>query len=666
MRKPRGVGAVVALGVFALGTARADIPDDRSIDVQTFEYAIGPKSFFSVADAEVAAKRQLAIDALISVMTEPFKIYEVDENGDVGDTRTTVVESMTTMQLTGAYGLDESTQLGVSLPIVFALQGDGFQAMNAMPTAGGISVTGIGDLVLEGKKRLYRDRQLRVGALAQITLPSSFGSDDSQFIGDDLPTARGKVALQYEMSRVSFGINGGVILRKPRTIYDSTIGQQLTWGVGAAVRITPKLSVIGESFGRAGLPSFSLDASPLEAVGGLRFYATNAFAIVVGGGAGIIKGIGSPEARFFASVGYSPDVRDSDGDGIPNGRDKCVLVPEDKDGHDDDDGCPDDDNDGDRRPDSEDKCPETAEDLDGFDDDDGCPELDNDGDKFPDLQDKCPMDAEDGKAPQPTDGCPANKRDTDGDGVNDLMDKCPSEEEDADGFEDGDGCPDADNDNDGVADAADKCSLCAEDKDGFEDGDGCPELDNDSDGIPDAQDKCPNQAEVINGVKDDDGCPDTGGLALVKLDGDRLVVDRVPSLQRKTTNLSPAGVIIVDQMALFIIQQRDVTKWLIALAQPKADTARKLAEAVKARLVAKGVPAARVEVLGAAGPAKINGVVQERGDPPAFTCPTKEVQEREGTQGPEIKNPVSPPALPPKPEPKKEPAKSPGDEIEIE
>jgi hypothetical protein len=658
-------GAVLCVTTAALAQSP---PDDRAIDVQTFEYAIGPKSFFSVADADVAAKGQLAIDALISVMTEPFKIYDIDEEtGEIEGTRTNVIDSMVTMQLTGAYGLDENTQLGASLPIVFALQGDGFMSSTAMGTSNDLSVTGIGDLVLEGKRRLYRDHQLRIGGIAQLTLPTSVGSDGSQFIGDNLPTGRAKIALQYEIDRVSLGANAGVILRKPRTIYDSTIGQQLTWGVGAAVRITPKLSVIGESFGRAGLPDFSLDASPLEAVGGLRFYATNAFAIVVGGGAGLVKGIGSPEARFFASVGYSPDVRDSDGDGIANGRDKCVLVPEDKDGHDDDDGCPDDDNDGDRRMDAEDKCPEIAEDLDGFDDEDGCPELDNDGDKFPDLQDKCPNDAEDGLPPQQTDGCPAGKRDTDGDGISDLVDKCASDEEDLDGFEDGDGCPEADNDNDGVADATDKCSLCAEDKDSFEDDDGCPELDNDKDGIADAADKCPAQAEVINGVKDDDGCPDTGGLSVVKLDGDRLVIDRVPSLQRKTANLSPAGVLIVDQVALFMIQQREVTKWLIAIAQPKADAAKKLAEAVKARLVAKGVPAAHIEVLGAAGPAKINGVVQERSDVPAFVCPTPEVKQRPETIGPDKRNPVSPPAVPPKTTaPKAEPKKAPTDDIEIE
>jgi hypothetical protein len=672
MRKPRGV--VVALALCIWGQAFADIPDDRAIDVQTFEYAIGPKSFLSVSDADVAVKKQLAFDALVDVMTNPFKIYNVDQDGNVGDTRSNVVESAVSMQLTAAYGLDETTQLGAELPLIFALQGEGFMPSTGKGAQNNLSVTGLGDLILEGKKRLYSMNRLRLAGIAQVTVPTSFGSDESQFIGDNLPTARGKFAVQYDIDDLSLGSNVGVILRKPRTIYDSTIGQQLTWSVGAAYRVQPKFSVVGEFFGRTGLPDFSLDASPLEAVGGVRFYATSAFAVVLGGGAGLVKGIGSPEARFFASVGYSPDVRDSDGDGIANGRDKCVLVPEDKDGFDDEDGCPDDDNDGDRRPDSEDKCPNTSEDLDGFDDDDGCPELDNDGDKIPDLQDKCPNDAEDGKAPQEHDGCPANKRDTDGDGVNDLMDKCPQQEEDTDGFEDGDGCPEADNDGDGVLDADDKCPVCPEDKDNIDDGDGCPELDFDKDGIPDAQDKCPAEAETINGVKDDDGCADTGGLAVVHLDGDRLIVDRVPSIKTvkkgQPPELSPAGVIIADQVALFMIQHHEVTKWLVAVAQPKAEAAKNLATALKARFAQKGVTAT-LEVLGAAGPAKINGVVQERGDEQAFVCPAgKEVQQRPEAAAEPKKDVTSPPAVPPKADPaqKKEPPKQPkgGDDIEIE
>ena len=70
--------------------------------------------------------------------------------------------------------------------------------------------------------------------------------------------------------------------------------------------------------------------------------------------------------------------KDSDGDGIPDDEDKCPNEPEDKDGFQDDDGCPDPDNDGDGIPDAQDKCPNEPEDKDGFQDADGCPDPDND------------------------------------------------------------------------------------------------------------------------------------------------------------------------------------------------------------------------------------------------------------------------------------------------
>jgi OOP family OmpA-OmpF porin len=113
---------------------------------------------------------------------------------------------------------------------------------------------------------------------------------------------------------------------------------------------------------------------------------------------------------------------DMDGDGILDNVDKCPRDPEDKDGFQDEDGCPDPDNDADGIPDTADKCPNEPEDRDGFEDEDGCPDPDNDKD-----------------------------------GILDAADKCPNEPEDRDGFEDEDGCPDPDNDKDGILDAADKC-----------------------------------------------------------------------------------------------------------------------------------------------------------------------------------------------------------------
>jgi OmpA-OmpF porin, OOP family len=89
-----------------------------------------------------------------------------------------------------------------------------------------------------------------------------------------------------------------------------------------------------------------------------------------------------------------PDDPDSDGDGIVDSKDACELLAEDKDGYLDEDGCPDMDNDLDGVPDTKEakkECINIPEDPDGYEDEDGCPEPDNDGDKVLDVDDFCPM-----------------------------------------------------------------------------------------------------------------------------------------------------------------------------------------------------------------------------------------------------------------------------------
>lgn len=169
------------------------------------------------------------------------------------------------------------------------------------------------------------------------------------------------------------------------------------------------------------------------------------------------------------------------------------------------------DRDGDGVVDRKDLCPEHPEDLDGFQDEDGCPELDNDGDGIPDRHDLAPDDPEDFDGFADDDGAP--DPDNDLDGIPDGRDLCPDEPEDRDGHNDDDGCPDdfEDRDHDGVEDSDDGCPDDAEDRDGFEDDDGCPDLDNDLDGIPDTEDKCPDEPEDYDGDRDEDGCPDEAG-----------------------------------------------------------------------------------------------------------------------------------------------------------
>jgi len=112
-----------------------------------------------------------------------------------------------------------------------------------------------------------------------------------------------------------------------------------------------------------------------------------------------------------------PAAKDSDGDGIPDDIDRCPLDPEDLDGFQDDDGCPDPDDDGDGIVDKVDACPATPGPIENR----GCPILDRDGDAVPDAEDRCPAEA----GPRENGGCPVLDRDKDG--FNDDVDKCPDQ-----------------------------------------------------------------------------------------------------------------------------------------------------------------------------------------------------------------------------------------------
>lgn len=97
-----------------------------------------------------------------------------------------------------------------------------------------------------------------------------------------------------------------------------------------------------------------------------------------------------------------PDDPDTDGDGLADSRDACPIDPEDRDSYLDDDGCPEPDNDADGVADGTDNCRNEPEDPDGYNDQDGCPDTDNDQDTVPDLQDRCPNEA----GPVDNQGCP--------------------------------------------------------------------------------------------------------------------------------------------------------------------------------------------------------------------------------------------------------------------
>ena len=205
MRQLRGPGAVLFGLVVLPAVAYAQAPPyDSAIDVQNFNYSIGPKQFFTVDSADIADKKQLALDAVITFMKDPFVVYNTDgaKNPSIMGTRDTVISTFTAAQITCAYGINEKLQVGVNLPLVFSESGDGLDPSTGKAAMGGMQVTGLGDLLVEGKYKLYDKDALRLAGIAGLTLPTSFGSDGSKFLGDRLPR-KGELCGQHAKERAS-------------------------------------------------------------------------------------------------------------------------------------------------------------------------------------------------------------------------------------------------------------------------------------------------------------------------------------------------------------------------------------------------------------------------------------------------------------------------------
>ena len=586
-------GLLVAGLLAAAAPAQAQLVPSRdgTIDAQLWQPAIGPRNFLTVENTAIPEHKLLGFQLALTYQRHPYTIFT--QGFTTGSTN--VVDYQWWSELSASMGLFGRYQAGLAIPFTLYLAGDKVDDTGT-PTYRRLTESGIGNIRIEGKALLAtmgEDDEYTVAVSAGLSLPTG-EADSRPYLSDKNFTGRIKAIGAAELGKLRAAANLGILLRETSNNFKTELGHQLLYGAAAAYPVERRVDLILEVFGRSGLTqftSFYSDVNPFEASIAGRYSISGMWSVTAGGGRGFGNGIGAPDLRLFAMAAFAPDFRDRDKDGVFDVNDKCPDEPEDRDGFQDQDGCPEPDNDFDKVPDDKDKCPNEAEDVDQFDDDDGCPEGDNDKDGISDLNDACPNAAEDGQGKRPKDGCPSTTEDADGDGINDTIDKCVDEPEDRDNFQDDDGCLDPDNDADGIPDNFDNCPNDAEDADGFEDEDGCPDPDNDKDGFLDATDRCPLQAETLNGSKDDDGCPDPGG-EVARLGQDRIDLDeRVGFVSRGgKLQIKDSSAKFVNLVALIMKGHPEIAKVRIevhaeGVGQPET---QKRAETVRDFLVEQG------------------------------------------------------------------------------
>lgn len=399
---------VVLCLLLASGAARAEHdPFSRGFDAVPVKPTTAQDSGIALEGARAPPAGSLRASLLLDYNRGILGLKLGDEK--LGD----LIPYRTDLHLLFAYQLLPRLELGAHVPFTVR-QGDRFvllrNALNApdFPGAAGVSRSGLGDIRLVPRLTLLAPEDFPVGValVGEVRLPT--GAADS-FLGESGVVVAPRVAVERAFGPVRVLGNVGWRFREHAQYLNLLVDDELTLGAGAVFdlpnmgRLTDVQAIAEMHLATPASAPFNFrDAdslkTPWEALVGARAHVAGPWGVELNLGRGISgnSGYGREAFRVMLALRYDETFLDSDGDGVPDTRDRCPTELEDPDGFGDNDGCPDPDNDGDGIMDGQDACPDKA----GPKENDGCP--DTDTDDVPDNADDCP----DQEGPPENNGCP--------------------------------------------------------------------------------------------------------------------------------------------------------------------------------------------------------------------------------------------------------------------
>jgi OOP family OmpA-OmpF porin len=319
-----------------------------------------------------------------------------------------IVGHQLAFDLTTSYAMATWFELGVHLPLAY-LSGDD------------LSEGAVGDLRLLPKFRLLDDDTdaLGLAVLADLRLPTH---TSAFYGGARLPAFAPRLLLDhlFGLSGFRVGLDLGALIRKETEFRNVQAGSELQAGLGMGIRPggTAPVEVLLDVRAAVGLTATDAEEVGLEGLLGAGIDVTPEWKIDVGAGLGLLEGFGIPTARAFLGVRWEPSPNDPDHDGVRSPdrgeRDDPVVADEEAQAASGDDTGDDEPTSVDEVDDKEraeaiaggyDACPELPEDFDGVEDEDGCPEGDTDKDGVLDYSDRCPEEQETINGFEDDDGC---------------------------------------------------------------------------------------------------------------------------------------------------------------------------------------------------------------------------------------------------------------------
>ncbi len=277
-----------------------------------------------------------------------------------------LLERVTTNQLDASALIADWFRLGVSLPRHADIRFRG----SYLPGRWGDTTVWMTLPLTDG------DRTEGVTGTWTMSYDVATGPEDL-WLGDP-GAVQATLAVGFPMGPFRFAANVGPRFQRAIALPGVVWGNSMQWGLGLRMEPFGPFFVAGEAAGRAPARAYAGEAPDYagEAIGTVGLVPSRFLSVSAGAGGGFAQGLSTPSLRWLTMVDVRPrKVHDLDEDGLPDLRDACPRLPEDRDDFRDADGCPDPDNDRDGVPDTTDECPLVAENINGIEDYDGCPEL---------------------------------------------------------------------------------------------------------------------------------------------------------------------------------------------------------------------------------------------------------------------------------------------------
>ncbi|TKC94682.1 thrombospondin type 3 repeat-containing protein [Polyangium fumosum] len=390
-------GLALAASLVTRSAAAIEPDPVPSLDLRGYRPSTDPAGSLFLEPVSTPAHGDWNLAVYGSYAYKPITLRDPATNEHAFD----VLSHQLTGDLVANIGALGRLSFGADLPFALYQRGDA-PDFDSVATLGPTNIPqqALGDLAFTGKLVLVAPTGGDLGGFAlglheRFTVPTG---DRGSFLGEGAVTSTTRLLAEYRLLVLGFHLAAGVKLRAETENFACAhipvsdlpygcrqrVGHELPFSFGLSFRPQAlgideagRFTVYVETNGHVPIypmnPTQNRTLTAFEAGLGARAQLGD-FSILAGVSRGFFGGLGTGPLRAMLGIGWAPRVRDVDQDGVPDEADQCRELPEDKDGFEDHDGCPDGDNDDDGVPDNEDKCPTVKEDEDGKDDDDGCPE----------------------------------------------------------------------------------------------------------------------------------------------------------------------------------------------------------------------------------------------------------------------------------------------------